>query len=84
MHVVDPPNATSVCSFLSFDGSDIQECNIECLEPDAFQVPGVRNISTVYIQTNVFTALPEARSHTVPVYPTPPFSPAPYHKPAVL
>jgi len=38
---------------------DIQECNIECLEPDAFQVPGASSISTVYIQTNVFTALPE-------------------------
>ena len=38
--------------------SDIQNCNLDCLHP--FTFPGARNVTTVNIQNNKFSTLPEA------------------------
>lgn len=40
--------------------SDIHECNLDCLGPNAFDFPGARNVTTVNIQNNDFISLPEA------------------------
>ena len=38
---------------------DIQKCNLDCLDHDAFAFPGAANVTTVNIQNNNFLALPE-------------------------
>ena len=39
--------------------SDIQRCELDCLDFDAFDFPGAANVTTVNIQHNNFLALPE-------------------------
>ena len=39
--------------------SDIQKCNLDCLDHDAFDFPGAANVTTLNIQYNNFLALPE-------------------------
>jgi len=39
-------------------GSHLANCNIACLEPDAFDFPGASNVTTVHIQSNSFRDLP--------------------------
>ena len=40
--------------------SDIQNCDLDCLQPDTFTFPGSADVQTVYIQNNNFAFLPEA------------------------
>ena len=39
--------------------SDVANCNLDCLDHDAFDFPGAANVTTVNIQHNNFLALPE-------------------------
>ena len=40
--------------------SNIERCNLDCLEPGAFDFPGAQNVKNVLIGSNRFTNLPEA------------------------
>ena len=39
--------------------SDIQKCNLDCLDFDAFRFPGARTVKDVFVQQNDFPSLPE-------------------------
>ena len=39
--------------------SDVQQCNLDCLDQDAFNFSGASFVTVVKIQQNQFRALPE-------------------------
>ena len=49
------PSSCTVC----LGHSDIRECDIDCLDYDAFRFAGAGAVETVYVQNNAFPTLPE-------------------------
>ena len=44
---------------MRYHTSDIQQCELACLDKDSFDFPGAANVTTVNIQSNGFLSLPE-------------------------
>ena len=56
-HTAVPANASTHVGVVTT--LDVQQCNLDCLDEDAFQFEGAADVTRVFIQQNNFRSLPE-------------------------